>query len=521
MTEKKGFWENNWKYIVICVSALCFSIFYLIPPFNADIPNYDSTYQYFLTRHDFAEIWELLPADFSPPLYTLLLKLWTMIFGDTLAVMRAFALVPLCGMYFLAAFPIRKAFGGKASVLCTVFFALSSVNFIIVPEIRPATLSYFFVTAAAIYSYIALFFDSRYAYICFTVFSILAMYTHNIGMLAALMFYISAFFVALAQKKYRHVIKFLISGAISAVCYIPWLFVVIQQFGNVKNHYWSKSFSTVSQIYDWTISVNFDDGGSNLLGIAIIPVAALIAIVSVLSVKSNREKLKGVKTLSGFGELTFGRFKEPVAKTIYVILLFITPILAVILFSLIVHPIIVPRYFYIFCGTGLMMIAAGFSQFSGKIGTLVLSVLVAVSFSLHSVSLSNELETADFPEMVEYIRNSAPENEISFIHTHEWSLGIMMYYFPEANHYIFDETWCVLTTYDVFPTEIINVGNCEEMYQYENDFFIFAGSFPDADISLNQVYESSDLYNVDTIGMFSEPYTYKQKWRLMHVTTKD
>ncbi len=517
MSEKKGFWAENRLYLIIWAAASLFLAVYLLPPFNADLINYDSAYQYWLTRNSLEKIWQLIPTDYSPPLYAILLKFWTMAFGETLAAMRAFALVPLCGMLFLAAFPIRRAFGGKASVLCTVFFSFSSVNFIIVPEIRPATLAYFLVTAAAIYSYLALFNDSRYAYVCFTVFSVLAMYTHNVGMLAALSFYICAFFTALARRKFRCAVKFVISGAISAVCYIPWLVVVIQQFSNVQDHYWSSGLSSVRQLYDWTIGVNF----AGFLSGVIIPAAAMIAIISALCSRRVREKLMQLRSLSDFRRAAAARFREPAAKTVYVILMYVTPIIALLLFALLVHPIIVPRYFYIFCGTGLLMIAAGFSQLSGKAGIAVLSALTVVSFTISAVDLGREIKASDFPEMLEYIRESAPEQDIAFLHAHEWTLGIMMYYFPEAKHYISDDTWCVLTTFDAFPAEVVNIGKYEDISEYESGVFLFEDTFVNESRTVSSVFTESGKYSVEEIGFYSEPYSMKQKWRLLYVTSVD
>lgn len=519
LNDKRNFWRENRLYIILWAAAALLSVVYVLPPLNGDYITYDSSYQYCLTLNSLEEIWRLIPTDFSPPLYAILLKLWTMVFGESLAVMRAFALLPLCGMFFLAAFPIRRAFGGKASVMCTVFFAFSTANFYIVAQIRPTTLAYFFVTAAAIYSYLALFYDYKYAYICFTVFSVLSMYTHNVGMLSALAFYISAFFVALAQKKRRHIIKFLISGAVSAVCYIPWLFVVIQQFGNVQKNYWSNDTYSISRYYDWTIGTCFNDGNNGPLSVAVIPIAALIAIISLLSVKSNREKLKEIKTFSDVRGLVKNRFSEPAAKTIYVILLFAAPIIVFTLFCILVSPVVSVRYFYIFCGTAVMMIAAGFSQFSGKIGMAVLSALTAITCSLHAVNICSELENATFPEMIEYIRNSAEnEEDIAFIHEHEWTLGIMMYYFPQAKHYIVDETWCVLTTYDAFPSEVINIGDCKNISEYEDEFFFFDRFAPDTEIVFYQEYSQDDNFITEDLGTYS---TYNQNWRLIHVTTKD
>lgn len=523
--EKKGFWHENLVYIIVGLLGAAFSFIFIMPPFDADIINYDSSYQYFLTLHSWEEMLKLIPEDFSPPLYAILLKLWTMIFGETLAAMRAFAVIPLCAMQFLAVFPIRKAFGGKASVLCSVFFAMNAVSFFIVTEIRPATIAFFFVTAAAIYSYIALFYDHKYAYVCFTVFAILSMYTHNIGMLAMLGFYISAFFVALAQKKRRHAVKFLISGAISAVSYIPWLFVVLHQFKNVKTNYWSSGKFTLLDLYYWTIGANFDDRIDQILSKTIIPVALLIMLISYLSVRKNREKLRGVKSASGFKALVSGKFKEPVAKTIFMILLYITPMIVLILFCVVGHPIIADRYFFLFRGVALMMIAAGFTRFSGRIGTAVLSVLVAISFWCNASILKCELELCNFSDMIDHINNSAPADEIAFVHASEWTVGMMSYYFPEATHYITDDTYCDAPSWEVFnaayTVNIVNIGKLENLDQYDDGAFVFNDLYVCNDVSLLSVYEENENYNVERIKVYGEPYSFRKIWPLAYVSCKN
>ena len=48
MPEKKSWWEENRIYIVIWAAATVVTVLYLLPPFNADIINYDSAYQYWL-----------------------------------------------------------------------------------------------------------------------------------------------------------------------------------------------------------------------------------------------------------------------------------------------------------------------------------------------------------------------------------------------------------------------------------------------------------------------------------------
>lgn len=143
ISKLKSFFDR-YGILILALVMLAVSVIHILPPFNADIINYDSSYQYFLTKHSLSDIMKLLPEDYSPPLYTLLLKLWTYIFGSSLLAMRSFSIFIIWGLIFLAAFPVRAAFGKRASVICMLLYTLSYVNFLLVPEIRPTVLAYFF-----------------------------------------------------------------------------------------------------------------------------------------------------------------------------------------------------------------------------------------------------------------------------------------------------------------------------------------------------------------------------------------
>ena len=61
---------NRYGILILALVMLAVSVIHILPPFNADIINYDSSYQYFLTKHSLSDIMKLLPEDYSPPLYT-------------------------------------------------------------------------------------------------------------------------------------------------------------------------------------------------------------------------------------------------------------------------------------------------------------------------------------------------------------------------------------------------------------------------------------------------------------------
>jgi len=522
MDKIKKFLSSDRLFAVIFIGACVLSVVHITPLFNRDIINYDSAYQYCLTVQGPAEIARLIPEDYSPPLYTILLKLWTLVFGNSLFAMRSMSLLVIWGMLFLAAFPIRKAFGGKASGLCTAFFFFTSLNYMLIPEIRPTFFAYFFVTAACIYCYLAYYEDKTYAYICFTVFSICAMYTHNIGLLSAFAFYVTVLAAALIGKKFKQLKKLFISGVVCAVSYVPWLGIVFKQFGNVQTNYWSAMRSGVGEIYTNSFLSNFTDYGDNIIFMfvgAAAPIGACIFVV----IGAFKMNLKNAKKFSDIDCLNFKKHKEKYSRILFCVSLYVLPFVLWTLFSYFIHPIMAVRYFYIFSGTTMMFFGVLVSLPEGKKGAVVCGLTLAVcalNFGICSVNLKNSLDKSEFIDMIEYIKDENPDGDIAFMHSHEWTLGIMMYYFPDARHYIANDTWCVLNTYDVFPAEVVNIEDFENISEYEDDLYIFGGLFPDALFSLNDILLDSGKFTTSTCFECEEPYTYQKGWELIHVESK-
>lgn len=515
MRTIKELTKSNRTFTVIFLFASLLSLIHILPPFNADIINYDSAYQYCLTVQPPQEIARLIPEDYSPPLYTVLLKLWTFVFGASLEAMRGMSLLVVFGMLFLAAFPIRRAFGDKVSVLCTALFLFSSVSFKLIPEIRPTFFAYFFVTAAAVYCFSAFFKDEKRDYICFTVFSVCAMYTHNLGLLSALAFYLIALISALLRKELPKVKKFFISGIISALCYIPWLFVVIGQYKNVQKNYWANADISLFRVYSKTFLFNFTDFENDYIS-RFLEIALIIALLIFFVVGA----LKGVKNAKRLSDIDFLNLKKhggEYFKMLFTALLLIGPFVMWILFSTFFHPIFAERYFFIFSGIALLCFAVLTVKLGKKLGVIIISLIAAANFTLAAVNLGTQLQNSDFHKMIAQIEEDHPDGDIAFLHSHEWTLGIMMYYFPEARHYVFEDTWCVLNTYDVFPSEVIDIGELENILNYENEFIIFGGYFPDADYLLGGILEQQLDVTVTKAAECSEPYTYQKIWGLLYV----
>ena len=106
-----------------------------------------------LIRTDFAGVLSRSMQDTLPPLYNLLLKLTTDLFGYTVPVMKFTSLIPMVLTMLLGAGTIRKRFGNVTSYLFIVcLFTMPYLLFYGV-EVRMYSWGFFFATGSGIFAY--------------------------------------------------------------------------------------------------------------------------------------------------------------------------------------------------------------------------------------------------------------------------------------------------------------------------------------------------------------------------------
>ncbi len=262
MENIKKHFKEYWLFYLITVLAVGLFCFVIYPISSLRPIDYDNSYQAALMEHSLKEIWELIPTDYSPPLYAFYLKIFEMFFGSDQAGLRVSEVVIYLGMLPVCFFPLRRAFGKKVAAFTSVCFLFTSANHWIFMAFRPHVLGYFLTTIAFVYAVLVYKTGSKRDYVCLTLFSVLAMYSHTYAMLSALGFYI-ALLVAFGIKKNFKSIKYVfVSGIICSVCYAPWLFVLYSQFRNVQNHYWSNLIDFKS-MFNALFLFHFDNFSKN------------------------------------------------------------------------------------------------------------------------------------------------------------------------------------------------------------------------------------------------------------------
>lgn len=228
MTEKK---QN-----IITYTALIFlSLVYISLCFTQNVW-LDEAFTATLVHTDMADVLRRSMADTLPPLYNILLKLTTSVFGYSIPVMKLTSVAPMIATMILGATVVRKRFGFKCSLIFMISIAgmPQMLNYGI--EIRMYSLGFFFATASGIFAYDIVKNYNTKNCIIFAVLSVLAGYSHHFAFVAVgfvYLFLLIYFFFCDRQN----IKRWFISLAITIALYIPCMIVTLKQLKSVSGYF--------------------------------------------------------------------------------------------------------------------------------------------------------------------------------------------------------------------------------------------------------------------------------------------
>ena len=460
--------------------------------------DYDSSYQYFLTKHSWKEMFDLLLKDYSPPLYSIFIKAYSLLAGTGLVALRTSNIILTSYLFFVSLFPLRRLLGKKASVLATVMLLCSQYNIYFGHLIRPTYMGYVLTTAVFVYAALALFDRKTSDVITLAAAAILSMYTHNVSLTTAFCVYGILCIATLIKKDMALFKKFLISGIIVGILYIPWLTVTASQYNTVSNSFWNNRMS-VAETMDCVYSVPFFHRGNVIIRLLITMFVLIATLISPL-LALDRNRLHKASSFSDMGKAFKSASSLDIFKrTAFIALMQIISLLGFFLFSYHLQ-IQTPRYFYILAGGALIFIA-GFVSLGDTKHILTAAFLLVMPFNMlsnymHFDSYCNESE---IERLYADISNASSGSEYYFYHCDEQGLGITSYLFPDSVHLTDDNTYTVLLTYDVFTTDIRQLRDGESILDESDEVFILTYYY------LNIPLEE-DEYELQEIGSYSLPY---------------
>lgn len=309
------------KIIWACLVGITFVGFLLRIYHNLDISLWhDEAFSALLIKYPWREMIFRIGLDVHPPMYYIALRLWSYVFGDSLASLRGFSVFFGTGTILLTFSFVKIAFGkvqnflseNKPSINVNLLALVSALLVAINPfqiqyatEARMYTFGSFLSLACAVILLKALYTDLRAKkilyFLCYGVLGGMAILTHYY-----LLFTISALgFFALVWHFYHFrfqlkqysflVISFLVTG----LMFLPWLNWFFYQYKQVGAGYWippMDRWSIPTTLYQLIVGTGLDIQKTSSQILAVIALLAVIYVTTSF-LRQNKSSVKWLVVL--------------------------------------------------------------------------------------------------------------------------------------------------------------------------------------------------------------------------------
>jgi hypothetical protein len=373
----------------------------------------DEAYSLAPVRHSWRDLLLFEAEDVHPPLFFLLEKCWSLVFGTSVFAMKFVSMLPMVLTMLIVRRFLKKEVPGTSAIL---FLLCCAASFSIVHysiEIRMYSLALFFVTMAALNVWHIITIGKARYWALFLLCALGAAYTHYYAAAACVIGFLLLF--AYVCKYKRPYIRAALCTALGAIIgYLPWLFTALRSFTKASGDFWIEPL-TFGAVARYAVFV-FNAGNSPF--IALIFFALFIAVFILSLTRKNKTKID---------------FFAFCALSCIIILAIIG-----ILIALFIRPLIVDRYLFPACGLVWLFFAVECSYIRNKrVFAFICTLLITFSFLTFSTTLSTERqEGKDFSRFYEYMaENLAADDMFLFPENQSGHLvGITAYLFPGHVH---------------------------------------------------------------------------------------
>lgn len=401
--------ENKSKYndLLILAVIILIALLFISLCFNDSMWG-DEAYSMLMIEHGFLGIAETTALDVHPPLYYYIAKIFAMIFGYRVTVVKLVSVLPVVLTMIFVWMKSKKLFPHYYTKLSLVFILLIGLNpqaFTYNIQLRMYTWAMFFVTCSGIFAY-ELFRELRIkTIILFILVSLGAAYTHYYAAVAECFVYFMLF-VAILLKNKKNMIYCIAITIFTIIGYVPWLPFFYKQLTTTTSNWWlaTLKWSNLSN------SIKFLFDGDFVYFYLVIAGAVVIGLCKSL-VKLEK--------------------KEVCIYAILCIGVCVLTIFSGYVISKLVRPLFLDRYIYpsaglLFLGISIALCCIDYGKIYREI--LIAIVCVEVPF-LYLTTLQAEYRTGT-DSAIQYIQSNISSDEvISTDHPVNWSC--LPWYLPE------------------------------------------------------------------------------------------
>lgn len=382
---------KHYKEWVLWVLIIAFGGIYLSLCFNNNIWT-DEGYTIDLLRNckTFQEVCNFTAEDVHPPLYYLILKIFTDRFGIHLLLIKILSIVPMLLTMVLGATVIRKEFGFRTALFFILTLGTLPCTMEYAVQARMYTWAIFFVTLCGLEAYRTATQGKLIGWLGYLLGGVGAAYTHYFAFVAVLWIYGFLFLYLLIRRR-KQLLKWLATALLSLVIYLPWLTKMSAQIKGVSGSYWIPEIDgkVLLSYFPWIVNTNLP---------YVTAVMAVIFVIALLLIAYQIGKKKGLD-----GKTTAALFGVGI------------PILVVVTgvaLSKLIRPIFIIRYIMPSIGLLCLFLAIAFSYLETKAWIAMGLFWAALGTVDYQKNYYDEYQATYTPQTEQFLKDHLGENDL-------------------------------------------------------------------------------------------------------------
>lgn len=425
----------------------------LIAVFNSNLW-FDEAYSVGLVNQNWGNLIVSGANDVHPILYYIMLKLFTMIFGNQLVVFRIFSLIPIVLLSIFSYTHIRKEFGEKVGMYFSFILLFLPTTLHYSTQIRMYSWIMFFIAVTAFYAYkVFQEIEKKQNWIIFAIFSVLSAYTHYFGLFTiGIINLILIYYIVKKKKEFWK--KWFLYAAIQLIAYIPGLLIFLLQSLRVAGGFWiSVNYPDIfMQIVEFLFQDTIESGIPSIF-------ALFVFIYMILRVHSEY-----IKDKTKIRPVT-------IALTVCGLVIGVTLLISF------VRPIFIPRYMLPMLSLGIFALSYILSKENKKWIKFVISLGLVILSIWNGYTLLNKAYSEENQKPFHLIREEIQEGDI-FVYTTIGPSSLVALEFENNAQYFYNkDNWTVEKAYGAFAPQMKCINDLSEIENYHGRVWVIDSGY--------------------------------------------
>ena len=268
------FIKKIWFFAIFILAALSLGYYGMLMYYNQYSYWADEVYSINLFKANVVQLLAMTAGDVHPPLYYILGKLFSSIWGYSGLSFRLFSYLFYCLTILMTVSIVRREFGDITAIITIIFISLPVTALEHVLSARPYEIARFFVTACFLYGYKALKYKKPCYWCIFTISAIAAAYTHYFALIEVAFIVCGVY--ALSLYKRENFRECIITAAVCILTYLPWLGTLVKTFARKNGSGWLMSYP---DLYECLMYIYGRADGLSLIMIILLAITIVLFIL--------------------------------------------------------------------------------------------------------------------------------------------------------------------------------------------------------------------------------------------------